>query len=403
MPGGTHVRHSASFMPKVKLGLEVLLSQKINLLKGRTVGLIVNPTSVTSRLDHAIDLLHARREFKLAALFGPEHGARGEVQDQIEVGPYTDAATGLPVYSLYGETRVPTEEMVRGLDTLVFDMQDVGARYYTFIYTMAYAMQTAARYDKQVVVLDRPNPLGGARADGNVLDLNFRSFVGLYPLAVRHGMTVAELALLFNSEFGINCELVVVPMRGWTRGLWFDQTGLPWVIPSPNMPTLETAVVYPGMCLIEGTNLSEGRGTTKPFEFVGAPWIEPRAFAAALAEEDLPGVRFRPIYFQPTFHKWKDQLCGGVQLHVTQRDRYKSFLTAIAVIRAARHMYPKDFQWRQPPYEYEYHKLPIDILCGNDLVRRQIEKNEPLAVIEKSWREGLNAFRTLRRKYLLYQ
>lgn len=384
------------------LGLEILLAQKTKLIAGQRIGLIVNPTSVTPRLEHVVDILHKRKEFKLTAIFGPEHGARAEVQDQIEIGQYTDAVTGLTVFSLYGQTRIPSEEMLRGIDTLIFDVQDIGSRYYTFIYTMAYAMQAAAQHNKRMIVLDRPNPIGGRIVEGNVLDMNFRSFVGLYPLAVRHGMTAGELALLFNNEFGIGCALIVIPMKGWKREMWFDQTGLPWIIPSPNMPTLDTAAVYPGMCLIEGTNLSEGRGTTKPFEFVGAPWIDPHRFAQALEKEKLPGVRFRPLYFQPTFHKWKDRLCGGIQLHVTNRKTFKPFLTGIAIIRAARHRYPSHFQWRQPPYEYEHEKLAIDILCGNDLVRRQIEKGASLAVIERTWRSDLSRFKSLRRSYLLY-
>lgn len=386
---------------KVVVGLEVLLAERIDLIRGQRIGLIVNPSSVDSELRHAIDLFHNRPEFGLVALFGPEHGARGDAQDQIEVEKYSDEATRLPVYSLYGETRVPTPEMLSGIDALVFDLQDVGARYYTFIYTMAYVMQAAARDGKRVVVLDRPNPIGGIAVEGNVLDPEYRSFVGLYPLAVRHGMTVGELALLFNREFQIGCRLDVVEMRGWRRRMWYDQTGLPWVPPSPNMPTLDTATVYPGMCLIEGTNLSEGRGTTRPFELAGAPGVSPHLLAEELERQHLPGVRFRPAYFRPTFHKWHGELCGGVQLHVTDRRRFKPYLTGIAVIAAFRRHF-KGFEWRRPPYECEYHKLPIDILCGTDKIRKMIEAEAPLESFEASWRPELEEFKKLRAGYLLY-
>lgn len=386
----------------VKTGLEVLLEERPSRLRGEKVALIAHPASVDSRLRHAVDLLYARKEFKLSAIFGPEHGARGEAQDQVELGHSTDEATGLPVYSLYGKSLIPTPEVIRDVDTLVFDLQDVGSRYYTYIYTMAYAMQAAARDGKRMVVLDRPNPINGVAVQGNVLDRRYRSFVGLYPLAVRHGMTAGELALLMNREFSIGCRLEVVPMRGWRRAMWFDRTGLPWVNPSPNMPALATATVYPGGCLIEGTNLSEGRGTTRPFEFVGAPYVKPRALAEKLEREKLKGARFRPLYFQPVFNKWAGELCGGIEVRVTSRELFDPFVTYIAVIRAALQLYPDRFEWRQPPYEYEREKLPIDILCGNSLVREQIEAGKSLKEIQMAWQKELSDFKKLRRKYLIY-
>ena len=336
-------------------------------------------------------------------ILGPEHGARGEAQDQIEMGDSADEATGLPVYSLYGKSLIPTPDMTRDADTLVFDLQDIGSRYYTYIYTMAYAMQASARDGKRMVLLDRPNPINGVTVQGNVLDPRYVSFVGLYPLAVRHGMTAGELALLMNEEFHIGCRLEVVRMQGWRRSMWFDRTGLPWVNPSPNMPTLKTATVYPGGCLIEGTNLSEGRGTTRPFEFIGAPYIKPRALVERLEKERLGGVRFRPLYFQPVFNKWAGELCGGIQLHVTERAVFDPFLTYIAVIRAAWQLHPDRFQWRSPPYEYEREKLPMDILCGGSLVRQQIETGRSLKEIKLSWQKDLAAFKKLRRKYLIYR
>jgi len=389
--------------PAVKSGLEVLLEERPSRLKGARLALIANPASVDSGLNHAIDLFCARRDFRLAAILGPEHGARGEAQDQIEMGDSSDEATGLPVYSLYGKSLIPTPRMLRNVDTLVFDLQDIGSRYYTYITTMAYAMQACARDGKRMVVLDRPNPINGITIQGNVLDPRYSSFVGLYPLAVRHGMTAGELALLMNKEFHVGCRLEVVAMRGWRRSMWFDRTGLPWVNPSPNMPTLETATVYPGGCLIEGTNLSEGRGTTRPFEFIGAPYIKPRALVERLEKERLRGARFRPLYFQPVFNKWAGELCGGIQVHVSDRDLFDPFLTYIAIIRAVSQLYPDRFEWRRPPYEYEREKLPIDILCGNSLVREQIEAGRSLREIKAAWQKELTAFTKLRRKYLIYR
>jgi uncharacterized protein YbbC (DUF1343 family) len=387
----------------VKIGLEVLLDSRIDLLKGQRVGLVVNPSSVDRELCHAVDLLDARDEVDLTALFGPQHGIRGETQDNmIEWEGFSDSRTGLPVYSLYGATRVPYPEMLTNVDTLVFDMQDVGTRIYTFIYTMAHCMQAAARDGKRVVVLDRPNPIDGATIEGNTLEPDFASFVGLYPIPTRHGMTTAELARLFNEEFGIGCELEVVAMEGWRREMWFDETGQPWVMPSPNMPTLDTATVFPGMVHVEGTMISEGRGTTRPFELSGAPNVDPYALVETLEAERLPGCRFRPCYFQPTFQKHAGTLCGGLQIHVTNRNEFRSVLTGIAVLRAIYGLDPEPFEWKQPPYEYVYDTLPFDVIAGTAKLREQITAQTPLAEIAAGWREDEAAFRQLRDRYLLY-
>ncbi len=390
---------------RVVVGLERILQDQIDLLKGKRAALVVNPTSVTPDLAHAIDLFHRHPAIDLRVIFGPEHGARGDAQDMIHVEEERDARTGLAMHSLYGNTKeslAPTAEMLAEVDTMVVDIQDIGSRYYTYVYTMSYCMEAAARLGKEVIVLDRPNPLGGVLVEGNVLNRPLRSFVGRYPIPVRHGMTPGELAGLFNAEFGIGCRLTVVPMRGWNREMWFDQTELPWVIPSPNMPTLETATVYPGMCLIEGTNVSEARGTTKPFEFVGATWVDAYALAEALTEEGLPGVRFRPHYFMPTFHKYKGQRCGGVQLHVTDRESFKSYLTGIAVVKHLRRLSPKEFDWRREPYEFENDHLAIDLLLGRHEIRTAIEAEAKLSEIEASWREELAAFLEIRKRHLLY-
>lgn len=385
----------------VRSGLEVLLARPRG-LRGARVGLVANPASVTSELVHAAHALQGSRAFKLTALLGPEHGLWANAQDLIEVEDGRDPSTGLPIFSLYGETRVPSARMLAGLDALLFDLQDVGSRYYTFIYTMLHALQACAEHGVRLVVLDRPNPLGGLAVDGNVLDPAFRSFVGLHPLAVRHGMTTGELALLFRAELGLNVELSVVRMAGWKRAMDFEETGLPWVPPSPNMPLVDTAFVYPGGCLVEGTNLSEGRGTTRPFETVGAPWLDPFRLAKDMTRERLPGVRFRPLYFTPTFQKHAGFLCGGVFVHVTDRRRFPAFLAYLLLIHHARAQDPRRFAWREPPYEYEHVKRPIDILCGSERERRSLDAGRSPRELVPAWRRELAAFRRRRARHLLY-
>ncbi|HET9315956.1 MAG TPA: DUF1343 domain-containing protein [Vicinamibacteria bacterium] len=387
---------------RVATGLESLLARPAS-VRGQRLGLIANPTSVTRDLTHASLALHGTRGFKLVALFGPEHGIWADAQDLVEVEDSRDPRTGLPVHSLYGRTRVPTQSMLSGVDTLVFDVQDVGSRYYTFIYTMLHAMEACAAHGRRLVVLDRPNPLGGAAVDGNVLDPAFSSFVGLHPLAARHGMTVGELALLFRKERGLDLDLKVVRMRGWRRELAFEDTQLPWVMPSPNMPTPEAAWVYPGACLVEGTNLSEGRGTTRPFELVGAPWLDPWKLAHDLAKQKPPGVLFRPVFFTPTFQKHAGRLCGGVQVHVTDRRRFSAWLTYLLLIEAARAQDERRFLWRDPPYEYEHIKRPIDILCGTDGVRIAIESGAGVKKLIPVWQEDARRFRRRREEFLLYE
>ncbi|MFY9607975.1 MAG: DUF1343 domain-containing protein [Blastocatellia bacterium] len=387
----------------IKTGLEVLLESRDDLLDGARVGLIVHPASINSRFAHAGDLFRQDKRINLTALFGPQHGIRGETQDNmIEWQSFRDKHTELPAYSLYGETRKPTPEMLSNIDTLVFDVQDVGTRVYTFVYTMALAMEAARESGKRFMVLDRPNPINGVQIEGNVLDSEFSSFVGMFPIPMRHGMTVGELALMFNRAFGIGCELEVVKMEGWRRSMWFDETGLPWVMPSPNIPTLDTAVVYPGSVLFEGTNMSEGRGTTRPFEIFGAPFADPRMLIEELRKTNLPGVVFRPVHFEPTFHKFEGQLCAGVQIHVTNRNAFKSVINGVAIISAIRRLYPNDFVWKQPPYEYVYDRLPFDMINGSSRLREQIEAGTPVSEIGESWRLDLNEFAERRETFLLY-
>jgi len=336
-------------------------------LRDACVGALLHPASVSAGLIHTSKILERENGnlFRLAAFFGPQHGFLGQTQDNmVEWQTYRHTRLDIPVYSLYGDHREPTLEMLAGLDVLLIDLQDVGARYYTFIWTMYLAMRACEKAHVRVLVLDRPNPINGLTTEGPVLDPAYRSFVGLHSIPVRHGRTIAELASQFREEVFPDCELTLLPMQGWERAMWFDQTGLPWVMPSPNMPTIETATVYPGMCLLEATNISEGRGTTRPFEIFGAPFIDAELLARELNALRLPGIYFRETYFQPTFQKFAGELCGGAQLQVTDRSSFQPFATGIEIIRMIRRLYADSFRWKQPPYEYEYDRLPIEVLLG---------------------------------------
>lgn len=388
---------------RVKLGLEKILDEKIDLLKNRRVGLICNQASVNHEFEHAADLFFAHRDINLTTLFGPQHGIRGDVQDNmVETSHTIDKKTGLPVFSLYSETREPTAEMLENLDVLVFDLQDVGCRVYTFIYTMAFAMKACAKADKKFIVLDRPNPINGNGIEGNLLEIGHESFVGLFPIPMRHGLTAGELAKLFNTEFSINCDLEVVSMDGWERNLFYDETDCPWVMPSPNMPTVDTAVVFSGTVMFEGTKISEGRGTTRPFEIVGAPYIDGDDFADKLNELNLPGVIFRSTGFLPTFQKHKNEACSGVFLHVTNRDEFEPVLTGIALTKILFEMYREEFEWKDTPYEYEYDRNPFDVIQGSTKIREMIEGEKSLADIKQFWQNDVQQFRESREKYLLY-
>ena len=385
----------------VTLGCEALLASPS--LDGKRVGLVCNPASVDSRLRHVADLFARHQKAELVALFGPQHGFRSDVQDNmIETGHGEDCIRRVPVYSLYSETREPTATMLEGIDVLVIDLQDVGSRIYTFIYTMANCLIACRKHAVKAIVCDRPNPIGGAQFEGPMLVHGFESFVGQYPIPMRHGMTIAELAQLFNSEFGIGATLEIAKMHGWNRGMYFDDTHLPWVIPSPNMPTLDTAIVYPGAVLFEGTNVSEGRGTTRPFEITGAPWPIAERFAEHMNALALPGVYFRPAVFEPTFQKHAKTTCAGCQMHVLDRREFIPVEAGVALIKAYRDADPKQFAWRQPPYEYEHTKMPIDILAGSSELREQVESGMSARDIARSWTASVDAFRKIRDRYLLY-
>ncbi len=388
----------------LKTGIDLIDKIWPSKFRSAKIGLLQHPASVNNRLSYSADVFFRSKKFKVSALFGPQHGIRGETQDNmIEWKSFRDKKTGIPVYSLYGKTRKPTPEMLRNIDVMVIDLQDVGSRYYTFIWTMALVMEACEQQNKAVVILDRPNPINGKAIEGPVLKTEYSSFVGLKSLPVRHGMTIGEIGLYLRDFFYNQLHLEIIPMQGWKRAMWFDQTGLPWVLPSPNMPTIETAMVYPGMCLLEGTNMSEGRGTTRPFEIFGAPFIDPDLLTTSLADMGLPGVIFRPLHFLPTFQKHAGKLCGGAQLHITDRERFKPFKTAVAILKTVHNLYPRKFRWNKPPYEYENTLLPIDILAGTDRVRRDIEDSIPIRDMETWWQSELHDFdRTTRRSYLIY-
>jgi uncharacterized protein YbbC (DUF1343 family) len=385
----------------VRVGTEMLLGSER--LRGARVGVLCNHASIDRSFKHIVDALSSTEDVHLTAIFGPQHGFRSDVQDNMVESPHRqDPSRRVPVYSLYSETREPTADMLRDVDVLVVDLQDIGARIYTFIYTMANCLRAAARHRLPVIVCDRPNPIGGVDVEGATLSRGFESFVGQFPIPMRHGLTIGELAALFNDSFGIGASLEIARMEQWHRPLYADLTGVPWVMPSPNMPTLETAVVYPGTVLFEGTLLSEGRGTTRPFELVGAPWIDADRFAGAMNALELPGVYFRPAVFEPTFQKHAQRTCGGCQIHVTDRVAFRPVLTGVALMQMFRRIDPTNFAWRPPPYEYEREKLPIDILAGSDWLRRQIESDVPLREIAESWRDDEERFRRVRQPYLLY-
>ena len=389
-----------------EVGLTVLFREQLALVEGRSIALITNHTGVDPKFRSNLTLFAENSEVELTALFSPEHGIAGSAQAGIHVASESGKRQHIPIHSLYGKTRAPTSEMLAGVDALVYDIQDVGSRFYTYISTLFRSMRAAAVNHVDFIVLDRPNPIRGDRVEGNQLQLAFQSFVGEAALPIRHGMTVGELAQFFKAEIdrqdqsqsGQNpSQLEVVPMRGWQRPMWYDQTGLPWVPPSPNMPTIETATVYPGTCLVEGTNLSEGRGTTKPFEWIGAPWIDPERWGDTLNNLDLPGVHFRPIHFTPTFSKYTDQACHGVQVHVTDRDQFKPIDLALHLIATVQRDYSDQFEFLKNRGRYFF-----DLLAGTDTLRLRLAARESASEIVGLWEREVENFTEQRRPYLLY-
>lgn len=402
-PNGSETARPGSHtitMP-ISLGCDRLFDS--DRLAGKRIGLVANPASVDASFRHIADRIMEHPGARLTALFGPQHGFHSDVQDNmIETGDAQDETRRVPIFSLYSDTREPLERMLAEVDMVVIDLQDVGTRVYTFISTMANCLRACRALGRPVLVCDRPNPIGGEAVEGPVLQADYASFVGQFPIPLRHGMTIGELAWLFNEHFGIGAQLEVLPMAGWRRTIYHDQTGLPWVMPSPNIPTLDTAIVYPGAVLFEGTMLSEGRGTTRPFEMIGAPWVNAAACAARANEAALPGVHFRPVVFEPTFHKHAHLACGGCQIHVTDRSAFRPIEAAVTLMVELRREATDRFAWREPPYEYEHTKQPIDILAGSADLRTQIEADTPTTTITRSWQRALDEFLDVRRRHLLY-
>jgi uncharacterized protein YbbC (DUF1343 family) len=383
------------------LGSTALLAS--GALRGRRVGIVSNPASVDASFTHITDALAHAPGVTLGAIFGPQHGFRSDVQDNMIETPHAnDARRRVPVFSLYSETREPTAEMLQHIDVLVIDLQDIGARIYTYIYTMANCLRACARHGVDVIVCDRPNPIGGADVEGPMLVPGNESFVGQFPIPMRHGMTIGELARFFNEHFAIGARLQVIPMEGWARSMYFDEVGLPFVMPSPNIPTLDSAILYPGTVLFEGTNASEGRGTTRPFELVGAPWVDAEALAHQMNGRGLPGVYFRPAVFEPTFQKHAKTTCGGCQIHVLDRVAFKPVLVGVALIDAIRAAGPSAFAWRRPPYEYEHDKEPIDILAGSPELRTAIDAGARAEDLVAEWERDSRPFEKVRADYLIY-
>ncbi len=389
---------------RVKIGAEVFLERYLDIIRGKKIGIVTNHTGVLPDGRHIVDVLNSMPDVKIVALFGPEHGIRGEVPDGKSISHGVDTKTGIKVYSLYGEVKKPTPEMLKDIDVLIFDIQDVGARFYTYISTMSYCMEACAELGKKFIVLDRPNPIRGVYVDGPVLEGRFKSFVGLHPIPVAHGMTVGELAKLFNEEGwlekGAKADLIVVKMENYSREMWFDQTGLPWIKPSPNMITLKTAIVYTATCFIEGTNVSEGRGTAHPFEWIGAPWIDASRLATELNSYNLPGIKFEPIEFIPVDiekvtvdPKYEGEKCRGVFLNVYDREKFEPVKTAVYILYTLKKMYPTEFKWRTAGQ---------DRLWGTDKIRLMIDEGKRPEEIVKSWEDELKNFLKVRKKYLIY-
>jgi uncharacterized protein YbbC (DUF1343 family) len=389
-------------MATVQLGIDNLLASDPSWLRKARVGLLANQASVDGTLRHSRDRL-LQAGVRLTALFAPQHGYLGELQaNMIESEDTVDGELGIPIFSLYGNTRRPTPEMLGHVDVLVIDLQDVGTRVYTFGTTLALCLEAARAAGTRLAVLDRPNPIGGHRIEGNVLDLCRRSFVGHFPIPMRHGLTMAEMARLYNEAFGIGASLEVWPLRGWQRSMMYRDTGLHWVPPSPNLPRPESTLVYPGQVILEGTNLSEGRGTTTPFELWGAPYLKVTRILAHLAGAGFEGLILRHAHFRPTFDKWAGRGCNGFQIHLTDLDRYRSYPTSLELVQAVLATHPEDFSWIAPPYEYEFRHPPIEIILGSADLHQHLERGVPVPDLERSWEPEIEEYRKLRAPYLLY-
>ncbi|MBT3312555.1 MAG: DUF1343 domain-containing protein [Desulfobacterales bacterium] len=390
-------------MALVKTGLEKFIESPQLNLDGKRIGLLCNPASVDRSFRHARELLDERLPGQLTALFSPQHGFFAEKQDNmVESDDIIDPFLKIPVFSLYGKTRIPTKEMFDRIDILLVDLQDVGTRVYTFIYTISYCLEEASKSGKKIIILDRPNPIGGIVVEGNCLNPHFSSFVGRYPIPMRHGLTIGEVSQFFNVQYKIGCELEVIGMEGWKRDMYFTNTGLPWIPPSPNLPTPFSAFVYPGQVIWEGTNVSEGRGTSQPFELFGAPFIDFKKILKTIGGNTLPGVYLRPVSFEPTSNKWSGKACHGFQIHITNINEYSPYFTSLKLLQAVIINNSNDFQWKQPPYEYEYENLPVDLIIGDQEIRKNIEDFIRIDEIADLWKDDLDNFAEISRRFHLY-
>jgi uncharacterized protein YbbC (DUF1343 family) len=385
----------------VLLGIDTLEASNFRPIKDMRIGLLTNISCCDSKLKPTISVFENSRNFELTAIFAPEHGIYSAAQDQVSI-PHARYGKKIAVFSLYGKHRKPTLNAIKQLDAIVIDLPDIGTRYYTFLWSAMLMIEQAAHAQRKVFILDRPNPLNGTIVQGPVIDPGFESFVGLYSIAIRHGMTIGEICNMLNDGHRLDADIAVIKMKGWRRNQYMDNTKPHWTMPSPNMPYFATALVYPGMCLLEGTNVSEGRGTTRPFEIFGAPWLDPYRLADRLNEKCIPGVRFRPTYFQPTFHKYQGTLCGGIHIYVANRTAFNPVTAGLEIIRSIKRLFPRHFRWRQPPYEFERKKRPFDILIGNSWIRKAIDNAKTTNAIQTRWQPDLKKFKTARKKYLLY-
>ncbi len=388
--------------PQVKTGLDMLINNPPENLKGQRIGLLANPASVAEGFIHARDVLNQLYPGQLTALYSPQHGFFAEKQDNmIESGHFSDPDLDIPVFSLYSETRIPTPDMFDPIDTLVIDIQDVGTRVYTFIYTISYCLEVAADLGKAIVILDRPNPIGGTQIEGNILESEYRSFVGRFPIPMRHGMTVGELSVFINQTREIDCNLTVIPMKEWRRKMYWTDTNLVWIPPSPNLPTPFSAMVYPGQVIFEGTNISEGRGTTLPFEQFGAPFIDVSNLKRRVAER-IKGAVLRPVCFEPTSGKWCNQVCNGFHIHVIDKDLYKPYLASLILMQEIARAHPDAFAFKSPPYEYEYERMPMDLILGSRTLRENIAAMKKPEFLEHEWQNPLKEFKETAREFYLY-
>ncbi len=390
-------------MVRVQTGLERLIENPPKWMFGNRIGLLCNPSSIDRHFCHSRELISRKFPDHLKALYSPQHGFYAEKQDNmIESDDMFDPVLKIPTFSLYGKTRIPDKKMLDPIDILIIDLQDAGTRVYTFIYTMSYCMEAAKKFGKKVLILDRPNPVNGVMIEGNCLSSNMFSFVGRYPIPMRHGLTIGELSLLFNNEYGIDCDLEVISMKGWNRVMYFKDTDLPWIPPSPNLPTTTSTMVYPGQVIWEGTNVSEGRGTTQPFEIFGAPFINTELILSSLGGNQLPGAALRQIVFEPTSNKWKEIPCKGFQIHITDPYEFKPYITTLKLLQTVIYHHKDHFKWKPPPYEYEYNRQPIDLIIGNEQIRSRLETLDNIDEIADSWQDDIDSFVKLSRKFHLY-